>query len=90
MIITHVQLEKIKATLKSKIKSYFQVHTFHHYFTLIPISQKLFSITTNGGSEYCGAVMDKSIKEYNAWASGTSHVLVECNGDGLLFVCLIR
>ncbi len=32
------------------------------------ISQKLFSITTNGGSEYCGAVMDKSIKELN-WSS---------------------
>lgn len=32
------------------------------------MSQKLFSLTTNGGSEYCGAVLGASLKELN-WSN---------------------
>jgi hypothetical protein len=35
------------------------------------ISEKLFSITTNGGSEYCGAVIDDATKNLD-WGDGSS------------------
>ncbi len=35
------------------------------------ISEKLFSLTTNGGSEYCGAVIDKAVKRLD-WGSNRS------------------
>jgi hypothetical protein len=34
------------------------------------ISQKLFSLTTNGGNEYCGAVIQKSLQDLN-WSSNS-------------------
>lgn len=35
------------------------------------ISQKLFSITTNGGEEYCGAVIEDAVKKLG-WGDGSS------------------
>ncbi|MBN2779144.1 MAG: VWA domain-containing protein [Bacteroidales bacterium] len=35
------------------------------------ISEKLFAITTNGGSEYCGAVIDDAVKNLD-WGDGNS------------------
>ncbi len=35
------------------------------------ISEKLFAITTNGGSEYCGAVIDDAVKNLN-WGNRSS------------------
>ena len=36
------------------------------------LSEALFSLTTNGGSEYCGAVIDEAMTELN-WSPGHGH-----------------
>ena len=37
------------------------------------VSEKLFSITTNGGSEYCGTVIDQSVKKLQ-WSDGKENM----------------
>ena len=45
------------------------------------ISQKLFGLTTNGGSEYCGAVIGESLKELNWSTSPTDLKMIYISGN---------
>lgn len=45
------------------------------------ISEKLFSLTTNGGNEYCGFVINKSLKQLDWSASGSDLKMVFIAGN---------
>lgn len=45
------------------------------------ISQKLFALTTNGGSEFCGAVIGKSLSDLNWSASPTDLKMIYIAGN---------
>lgn len=45
------------------------------------ISQKLFGLTTNGGQEYCGAVIGKSLQELNWSSSPTDLKMIYIAGN---------
>ncbi|MDC1402791.1 hypothetical protein N8328_00105 [Crocinitomicaceae bacterium] len=76
--LTALRYEDVVPTVEIALYSYgYDGHPGSEYFTkqLVPlttdldlISEKLFSITTNGGSEYCGGVIEKSLDDL-AWST---------------------
>lgn len=76
--LTALRYEDVVPTVEIALYSYgYDGHPGSEYFTkqLVPlttdldlISEKLFSITTNGGSEYCGGVIKKSLDDL-AWST---------------------